>query len=124
MYRRSIAPIIFSVLLIFICGLWSVLQSSFSPFLTSPAPLLYTDAQAQVFAQRLGNVGFGGQQHQPGASADVVLHQVGIDKQRLRSLGQNVGNCVDITLYDLSPQYQLWIDNNMCFGLGIQIMKK
>jgi hypothetical protein len=120
MFRRFMVFVVLFIVFLSNCGLWSIIQSNFA---NHESTSLYTDAEAQGFAQRLVNMGFGEQLHQRGILADAVLQQAGIDKQRLRFLGNDVGNCFDVAKYDLSLHYQLWIDNNACFGFGIWIVK-
>ena len=104
-------------------------RSGHIDLIQTPAPTLtategtfrYTDAQAEAFVQRLTGLR---QTPQPGTPPDPILRKLGIDTSQLTVLTRTVGNCFDVTVYDLSVSYQLVVDDNACFGGKVSIEKR
>jgi len=86
-----------------------------------PQHILYTDAQVETFLQRYPDLASSPFQNDP---PEDVLERLEIDLDRLKVLDFLVGDCPTLTVYDLSPSYELVVDHNPCTGLLIRIRPK
>lgn len=90
--------------------------STFEPVLG-----LYTDEQAEAFNQRLHRLveALDGE-----PVPNDILQHVGIKVDALRVIDLYVGGCPTAYTYELSPGYELWVDDNACFGCFVSIRQK
>jgi hypothetical protein len=86
---------------------------------------LYTDQEAEEFAQRLEKYGRKVDGKILG-SPWQMLKLVGIDITHLRILKQGIGNCINTYTLELSNSYTLFVDDNSCYpqSRGVSITKK
>lgn len=113
-----------SMLLLFLlssCSVESLVQIVFPPEPT--VSYRYTDEQALAFAEQLARYDFEAGQIPIGA-ADTLFAQIGLDVADLPQRDRIIGNCLDVTVYNVSPHYELRVDNNACFGVHIEIRGK
>lgn len=64
------------------------------------------------------------QQQRQILAAKTVLKELDLDLETLRVLDRQIGGCLDVTTYDLSPGYVLIVDENTCFGTSVIISDK
>jgi hypothetical protein len=89
----------------------------------------YTDEQAESFLDGLPSVESQIELKDPPIMDNykrntLILDALGIDLGRLRKRGLQVGNCIDVYVYELSLSYDLVVDNNACGPGGVSIGKK
>jgi len=112
------AGCILALLLLSGCGATLTKETPPAPKATMSFP--YSDQQALVLARRLRIL----PTPTKATPSTSVLEQIGINVQNLTVLTRDVGNCTDLTVYDLSPSYELKVDNNACFGVSVNVEKK
>lgn len=89
----------------------------------SPSPSepthLYTDAQVMDYLQRYPALDA---QYEP--DPENILELMGIDVNALEQTDRYVGDCICLTVYSLSPRYELVVDENACFGFNVFVREK
>lgn len=121
---RTISIFCLSLFLLVVCGSCSVLQTVLAPDEPTRQAYQFTDEQAQAFARRLESLSTDDGTIQRGASAEALLREIGLDPTGLLVVERHIGDCIDITVYDLSASYELLVDNNACSGLRLAITSK
>ena len=53
-----------------------------------------------------------------------ILQRLEIDIAALMVLESYIGDCPTLTVYYLSPSYELVVDNNACFGYKVNIRER
>ncbi len=80
---------------------------------------LYSDEQVLAFLDE-----FPGLIREYGQDPERILQQLSIDLTALEKIEQHIGGCICLTVYKLSPGYELVVDLNLCTGYNIAIRKK
>ena len=80
---------------------------------------LYTDTQVLELLQE-----YPGLDAQFEPEPENVLEIIGIDLRTLEQTELYVGDCICVTIYNLSPGYELVVDNNACSGYDVYIRMK
>jgi hypothetical protein len=87
----------------------------------TPAVAGYSDTDAERLMIRLESLSTA---ESSSPFTEDVLEQFGVDIEQLEAVDRWIGDCLDVTAYDLSPSYRLMVDRNACFGLRVWIESK
>jgi len=82
---------------------------------------LYTDRDVEAFIQRFPQL------DNPIVSdpePEDILQRLEIDINKLQVIDIYIGDCPTLTVYELSPGYELMVDENACFGYQVNIRKR
>ncbi len=113
MVRLALVSILVSVLMAMAFCSWAIADR--------PARSFYADEEVLEFIEEYpGLAGFTEGERVP----ENVLRRLSIDTNALDVLEIYIGGCVDMTVYDLSPGYELVVDRNACSGFGVAIRPK
>ena len=83
-----------------------------------PSRGLYTDREVETFIERYPRLA-GSYDGDP--VPEDVLQRLEIDVAALHVIDSYIGNCPTLTVYELSPSYDLVVDDNACFGYQVSI---
>jgi hypothetical protein len=88
---------------------------------TSTPKSFYSDQEVEAFIDQFPSLvtEFG-----EGQPPEDILERLKIDITALKVVDRYVGGCLDFIVYDLSPNYELVVDNNFCSGFRVYIRDK
>lgn len=124
-YRDSIADLTLllfaAAALLAACGPNTPGEPTARPEYVTPAASFhpYSDEQVLGLLQDYPSLGV---QYEP--DPRDLLERAGIDLTLLEQTGRFVGDCICLTIFDLSPAYEIVVDENACSGYDVYIRKK
>ena len=80
----------------------------------------YTDREVEAFIERFPALSEFDDDRPP----EDVLQRLGIDITALKAGARGVGGCICFAVYELSPSYELVVDDNACSGHNVYIRSK
>jgi hypothetical protein len=84
-------------------------------------PVLYADREVDAFIELYPALALEYAEERP---PEDVLDRLEIDTAGLKVIDRYVGDCLDFVVYELSPSYELVVDDNACFGFRVAIRRK
>ena len=81
----------------------------------------YTDREVETFIERFSQLG---DPLDGDPEPEDILQRLEIDINALQVIDIYIGDCPTLTIYKLSPSYELVVDENTCFGYQVQIRER
>jgi hypothetical protein len=82
---------------------------------------LYTNREVEIFIERFPQLG---NPVESDPEPEDILQRLEIDVNGLQVIEIYVGDCPTLTIYKLSPSYELVVDENACFGYQVYIRER
>ena len=86
-----------------------------------PSRGLYTDREVETFIERFPRLG---SPFDRDPAPEDILQRLEIDIAALKVIDSYIGDCPTLTVYYLSPSYDLVVDENACFGYQVFIRER
>jgi hypothetical protein len=112
MYKYTVNLLLLGSLILIACTLGAREKSNRS---------FYTDREVETFIERFPQLG---NPINGNPEPEDILQRLEIEINALQVIDIYIGDCPTLTVYELSPSYELVVDENACFGYQVHIRER